>query len=71
MNMIHFGAGAKELLQSISEKQGKRMNSPESAEDIPKFIEFFQVWRLTLITEKKLFLLTPRILMNEAYFICQ
>ncbi|RWR90202.1 phosphatidylserine decarboxylase proenzyme 2 isoform X2 [Cinnamomum micranthum f. kanehirae] len=37
-----ISAGAKELLQSISEKQGKRMNSPESAEDIPKFIEFFQ-----------------------------
>lgn len=69
--MFHFGVGAKELLQSISERQGKQMNSPESAEDIPKFIEFFQVWMLTLITEKKLFLQKPRILMNEAYFICQ
>ncbi|KAM1225717.1 hypothetical protein ACFX13_045151 [Malus domestica] len=29
--------GAKELLQSISEKQGRKMNSVESAKDIPKF----------------------------------
>ncbi|WOL01555.1 phosphatidylserine decarboxylase proenzyme 2 isoform X2 [Canna indica] len=35
-------AGVKELLQSISEKQGKKMDSVESAKDIPKFIEFFQ-----------------------------
>uniref|UniRef100_A0A2P2M6N2 phosphatidylserine decarboxylase n=1 Tax=Rhizophora mucronata TaxID=61149 RepID=A0A2P2M6N2_RHIMU len=34
--------GAKELLQSISEKQGKKMNSLESAKDIPKFVEFFK-----------------------------
>ncbi|KAB2628500.1 phosphatidylserine decarboxylase proenzyme 3-like [Pyrus ussuriensis x Pyrus communis] len=34
--------GAKELLQSISEKQGRKMNSVESAKDIPKFIEFFK-----------------------------
>ncbi|XP_057464618.1 phosphatidylserine decarboxylase proenzyme 2-like [Actinidia eriantha] len=34
--------GAKELLESISEKQGKKMASVESAEDIPKFIEFFK-----------------------------
>ncbi|CAL5377770.1 unnamed protein product [Camellia sinensis] len=34
--------GAKEILQSISEKQGKKMNSVESARDIPKFIEFFK-----------------------------
>ncbi|XP_042486382.1 phosphatidylserine decarboxylase proenzyme 3-like isoform X2 [Macadamia integrifolia] len=34
--------GAKDLLQSISEKQGRRMNSVESAEEIPKFIEFFK-----------------------------
>uniref|UniRef100_A0A1D1YH95 Phosphatidylserine decarboxylase proenzyme 2 n=1 Tax=Anthurium amnicola TaxID=1678845 RepID=A0A1D1YH95_9ARAE len=34
--------GAKDLLQSISEKQGRKMNSPESAKDIPKFIEFFK-----------------------------
>ncbi|KAK9162578.1 hypothetical protein Syun_003480 [Stephania yunnanensis] len=34
--------GAKELLQSLSEKQGKRMNSVESAKEIPKFIEFFK-----------------------------
>ncbi|XP_042456522.1 phosphatidylserine decarboxylase proenzyme 2-like isoform X5 [Zingiber officinale] len=36
-----INAGVKELLQSISDKQGKKMNSIESAEDIPKFIEFF------------------------------
>lgn len=35
--------GVKDLLQNISEKQGKRMNSHESAKDIPKFIEFFKV----------------------------
>lgn len=34
--------GAKDLLQSISEKQGTRMNSTESAKEIPKFIEFFK-----------------------------
>ncbi|KAM7482251.1 hypothetical protein LguiB_006834 [Lonicera macranthoides] len=34
--------GAKELLQSISEKQGRKMNSVESAKDIPSFIEFFK-----------------------------
>ncbi|WOG82228.1 hypothetical protein DCAR_0101390 [Daucus carota subsp. sativus] len=34
--------GAKELLQSISEKQGRKMNSAESAKDIPKFIDFFK-----------------------------
>lgn len=37
-----ISTGAKELLQSISEKQGKRMSTPESAEDIPKFLEFFK-----------------------------
>jgi phosphatidylserine decarboxylase len=34
--------GAKELLQSISEKQGRKMNSVESVEDIPAFIDFFK-----------------------------
>ncbi|PKA57125.1 phosphatidylserine decarboxylase [Apostasia shenzhenica] len=34
--------GAKELLHNLSEKQGRHMNSPESAKDIPKFIEFFK-----------------------------
>ncbi|KAI3424657.1 uncharacterized protein J3R85_010407 [Psidium guajava] len=34
--------GAKEILQSISEKQGRKMNSVESAEDIPKFLQFFK-----------------------------
>lgn len=40
----YLDAGAKELLISISEKQGRKMNSVESAKDIPKFIEFFKVW---------------------------
>ncbi|XP_059653363.1 phosphatidylserine decarboxylase proenzyme 2-like [Cornus florida] len=34
--------GAKELLQSISEKQGRKMNSVESAGDIPTFLDFFK-----------------------------
>ncbi|KAK1440305.1 hypothetical protein QVD17_06130 [Tagetes erecta] len=34
--------GAKEILQSLSEKQGKKMNSVESAKDIPAFLEFFK-----------------------------
>ncbi|KAJ0600004.1 putative phosphatidylserine decarboxylase [Helianthus annuus] len=34
--------GAKELLQSISERQGKKMNSPESAKDIPTFLKIFK-----------------------------
>ncbi|XP_042008848.1 phosphatidylserine decarboxylase proenzyme 2-like isoform X2 [Salvia splendens] len=34
--------GAKELLQSISEKQGRKMDSPESAKDIEKFISLFE-----------------------------
>lgn len=36
-------SGAKEILQRISEKQGMKMNSLESAKDIPKFIDFFKV----------------------------
>ncbi|CAN6458626.1 unnamed protein product [Victoria cruziana] len=34
--------GVKDLLQNMSEKQGRKMDSPESAKDIPKFIEFFK-----------------------------
>ncbi|XP_022898085.1 phosphatidylserine decarboxylase proenzyme 2-like [Olea europaea var. sylvestris] len=34
--------GAKELLQSISEKQGRKMDSVESAKDIPKFVDMFK-----------------------------
>ncbi|THU53853.1 hypothetical protein C4D60_Mb10t18780 [Musa balbisiana] len=37
-----INTGVKDLLQNISEKQGKRMNSHESAKDIPKFIELFK-----------------------------
>ncbi|XP_031132267.1 phosphatidylserine decarboxylase proenzyme 3-like [Ipomoea triloba] len=34
--------GAKEILQSISEKQGKKMDTLDSAKDIPTFVEFFK-----------------------------
>lgn len=34
--------GTKELLVNLSNKQGVHMNSPESAKEIQKFIEFFQ-----------------------------
>ncbi|XP_008808472.1 phosphatidylserine decarboxylase proenzyme 2-like isoform X1 [Phoenix dactylifera] len=34
--------GTRDLLRSISEKQGTWMNSPESAKDIPKFIKSFE-----------------------------
>ncbi|XP_024632539.1 phosphatidylserine decarboxylase proenzyme 2 isoform X1 [Medicago truncatula] len=34
--------GVKELLQSISEKQGAKMDSLESAADIPKFVESYK-----------------------------
>ncbi|CAN8301580.1 unnamed protein product [Cochlearia groenlandica] len=34
--------GAKEILQRLSEKQGKKMSSVESAQKIPSFIEFFK-----------------------------
>lgn len=41
---FYLDAGAKELLQSISVKQGKKMDSPESAKDIKKFINSFKAW---------------------------
>ncbi|KAJ6394462.1 hypothetical protein OIU77_023633 [Salix suchowensis] len=34
--------GAKEILLSISQKQGREMSTTESARDIPKFVEFFK-----------------------------
>ncbi|XP_061948837.1 phosphatidylserine decarboxylase proenzyme 3-like isoform X1 [Populus nigra] len=34
--------GAKEILLSISEKQGREMNTTESARDIPAFVDFFK-----------------------------
>ncbi|KAK4254315.1 hypothetical protein QN277_009715 [Acacia crassicarpa] len=37
-----INVGVKEILQNISESQGNKMNSPESAADIPKFIELFK-----------------------------
>ncbi|KAL8166688.1 hypothetical protein V2J09_008187 [Rumex salicifolius] len=40
LNLV--GRGVKELLQELSEKQGKKMNSTESARNIPKFIETFR-----------------------------
>lgn len=47
-DLIELGAfiwatGTKNLLQSISEKQGRHMKTAESKKDIPKFIEFFKV----------------------------
>jgi phosphatidylserine decarboxylase len=42
MGLALLDIGTKNLLQSISVKQGVRMSSAESKEDIPKFIEFFQ-----------------------------
>lgn len=40
-------AGVKDILKNLSEKQGKKMNSPESAKDIPKFLELFKVQSIT------------------------
>ncbi|XP_062231642.1 phosphatidylserine decarboxylase proenzyme 2-like [Phragmites australis] len=37
-----INTGVKDLLKNLSEKQGKKMNSPESAKDIPKFVELFK-----------------------------
>ncbi|WVZ67337.1 hypothetical protein U9M48_016428 [Paspalum notatum var. saurae] len=37
-----INTGVKDLLKDLSEKQGKKMNSPESAKDIPKFLELFK-----------------------------
>ncbi|XP_066315901.1 phosphatidylserine decarboxylase proenzyme 2-like [Miscanthus floridulus] len=37
-----INTGVKDLLKNLSEKQGKKMNSPESAKDIPKFLELFK-----------------------------
>lgn len=37
-----INTGVKDLLKNLSEKQGKKMNSPESAKDIPKFLESFK-----------------------------
>lgn len=40
---INLCLGAKDFLRYLSEKQGTQMNSLESAEEIPKFIDFFKV----------------------------
>lgn len=37
-----INTGVKDLLKNLSEKQGKKMNSLESAKDIPKFLELFK-----------------------------
>jgi hypothetical protein len=42
-------AGVKDILKNLSEKQGKKMNSPESAKDIPKFLDLFTVWTVILL----------------------
>ncbi|KAM0832347.1 hypothetical protein ACQ4PT_064956 [Festuca glaucescens] len=36
-----INTGVKDILKNLSEKQGKKMNSPESAKDIPKFLDLF------------------------------
>ncbi|KAH7296278.1 hypothetical protein KP509_26G017000 [Ceratopteris richardii] len=41
-NFPFLAQGTKELLVNLSNKQGMHMSSPESAKEIPKFIEFFQ-----------------------------
>ncbi|KAH0733689.1 hypothetical protein KY289_004877 [Solanum tuberosum] len=46
--------GAKEILRSLSEKQGKKMDSAESAKEIPNFIEFFKTFNEFFIRELKL-----------------
>ncbi|XP_020871460.1 phosphatidylserine decarboxylase proenzyme 2 [Arabidopsis lyrata subsp. lyrata] len=40
--------GAKEILQRLSEKQGKKMSSVESAQKIPCFLEFFKACKVTI-----------------------
>ncbi|XVF44713.1 hypothetical protein PTKIN_Ptkin02bG0146200 [Pterospermum kingtungense] len=45
--------GAKEILQTISERQGRQMNSVESAKDIPKFVEFFKTFNEFFVRELK------------------
>ncbi|CAO2196160.1 unnamed protein product [Urochloa humidicola] len=37
-----INTGVKDILKNLSEKQGKKMNSPDSATDIPKFLELFK-----------------------------
>ncbi|TVU36953.1 hypothetical protein EJB05_18910 [Eragrostis curvula] len=37
-----INTGVKDILKNLSEKQGKKMNSLESAKDIPKFLELFK-----------------------------
>lgn len=51
-SVYNITAGAKELLQSISEKQGKKMNTTESAKDIPAFLKFFKA-RIKNSTQNK------------------
>ncbi|CAN1188978.1 Phosphatidylserine decarboxylase proenzyme 3 [Linum perenne] len=46
--------GAKEILRSISEKQGRKMNAVESAIEIPKFIELFKTFNEFFVRELKL-----------------
>lgn len=54
-SMVEWGAGAKELLQSISEKQGRKMNSAESVKDIPPFLKFFKASRYIVLLSYFLF----------------
>lgn len=42
LGLTMIDKGTKELLVNMSNKQGVHMSSPESAKEIPKFIEFFK-----------------------------
>ncbi|XP_047315111.1 phosphatidylserine decarboxylase proenzyme 2-like [Impatiens glandulifera] len=42
MGLGLINTGVKEILQKLSEKQGRRMESRESVKDIPKFVESYQ-----------------------------
>ncbi|XP_074292959.1 phosphatidylserine decarboxylase proenzyme 2-like [Silene latifolia] len=42
MGLFLLSRGGNEVLQNLSTKQGEKMNSVESAKDIPKFLESFK-----------------------------
>lgn len=50
--------GTKNMLQSMSVKQGLRMSTAESKNDIPKFIEFFQASKVANTTDMDRYVLS-------------
>lgn len=54
--------GTKNMLQSMSEKQGLRMSTAESKNDIPKFIEFFQASKVANTPDMDTYILFGRFL---------